>query len=72
MKCKLLVTTKRPGIGGHPYPQRQQVASQPEKGYEILLKSILEEPVVVDDTLVNLKDDPRKCLKTPRQYNGSY
>ncbi len=76
MKCELLVTTKNgQELAGMLTLSGDKVSPQPEKGYEAMLRSIIDEPVVVDEDMrkMSLKDDPQKWFENlPRQYSGSY
>ena len=63
MKCGLLVTTRKgQELAGTLTLSGKTVSALPKEGYEVMLQSVMDDPVVVDGGTkkVWLKDDPRK------------
>jgi hypothetical protein len=48
------------------------VSAKAAKGYDVLMRSILDEPVFVDDKTIYRRKDPVAWFEgLPRQYHGS-
>lgn len=73
-ECEILLTTAEGQIVAGTFAlDGKKIISKPKKGYERLMKNILEEDHTIDEEQVSSKEDSRSWFNTlVKHYSGTY